>query len=135
MPDWLEALSQRIAALLEPADPRAPIGCHVCRADDVWELTFFVSRTEIFGGEYDGRSVPGRFVLDLAGLLTTLDEVSACWWQPLPQAADDDLGPQVSIEGRYGEHPVWIRITAEQPLAIESGRVANMLGGTIERRW
>jgi hypothetical protein len=135
MVDWIEQFSERIASHVRPADPRMPIGCHYCWADDVWELTLFVSRTEIFGGEFDGRSVPGLFVLDLIGLLLEFDEVCACWWQPFPIDGEDDIGAHISIEGRHGEHRLWVRIPAVQPQPLTAGCVANVLGGTIERQW
>ncbi|MFV0442404.1 MAG: hypothetical protein ACK5Q5_02410 [Planctomycetaceae bacterium] len=134
-PQWLQDLVGEVATCIVPVDPRAPIGCHVCKANDIWEVTLFVSRTEVFGGEFDGERVPGRFCLNVAPLISLLDELDNCWWQPLTVAADDDLGPHLSLEGRYAGHAVWIRITAEQPEDIESGRVANVNSGTIERRW
>lgn len=134
-PDWLRELANELTACIEPVDPRAPIGCHTCHADGLWELTLFVSRTEVFGGEFDGEQIPGRFVLDVRRLMNGLHVVEECWWQPLPAAADDDLGPHFSIIGKHHGESVWVRITAEQPAALESGRVANALNGTIERRW
>jgi hypothetical protein len=135
-PDWLRDLVEELTACLEPVDPRAPLGCHLCHTDEeVWEITLFVSRTEVLGGEYDGEQVPGRFVLDVTALVRVVDDVENCWWQPLPASADDDLGPHLSIVGRHAGHEVWVRITAEQPESIESGRVANVLTGVIERRW
>jgi len=135
IPEWLAELADLVAARIEPADPRAPIGCHFCEVEGVWEVTLFVSRTEIFGGEFDGQAIPGRFIIDLGGLLSVLDELHGCWWQPFSVAADDELGPHVALEGIYAGHEVWIRVPAQQPGSIPSGRVANMLGGTIERRW
>ena len=134
-PDWLEQLAQAISLCIDTSDPRSRIGCHYCCVDNVWEVTLFVSRTEIFGGEFDGCAIPGRFTLDIGGLLHLLEEVHRGWWQPLSAGSDDDLGPHLSLEGISAGHRVWIRITAEQPLALESGRVANMIDGTIERRW
>ncbi len=135
MAEWIKQFSERIAAHVRPADPRTPIGCHYCQVDDIWELTLFVSRTEIFGGEFDGRSVPGLFLLDLMGLLLEFDEVTACGWQPFPMDDQDDVGAHVSMEGRYGEHRLWVRIPAVQPQAIAAGCVANVLGEEIELRW
>ena len=112
-----------------------PLGCHVCEAEEAWEVTLFVSRTEVLGGEFDGEIVPGRFVADVVGILSVLDQVETCWWQPQSAGSDDDLGPHLSIEGRHAGHAVWVRVTSEQPMPIESGRVANVLNGVIERRW
>lgn len=134
-PDWLHQLAEELTACIEPIDRRAPIGCHFCYADDCWEVTLFVSRTEVLGGEYDGEQIPGRFNLDVTRLLTVLEQVDGCWWQPLPVAADDELRSHLSLEGRHAGQCVWVRITAEQPAAIESGRIANVLTGAIERRW
>ena len=134
-PEWLQEFVNKLTAHIEPADRRAPIGCHICQADGTWEITLFVSRTEVFGGEFDGEVVPARFVVDLSGLLTVFDQIDQSWWQPLPAGPDDDLGPHLSLEGVHGGDRVWVRITAEQPAAIPSGRVANVIEGIIERRW
>ena len=134
-PVWLQELADELTACLTPVDPRAPIGCHVCHAEGCWEVTVFVSRTEVLGGQFDGDVMPGRFVLDVARIMGVMDHVEACWWQPLPCAADDELGPHLSLEGQHAGERLWVRITAEQPAALESGRIANVLTGTIERRW
>jgi hypothetical protein len=134
-PDWLRKLADEMTACIEPVDPRTPIGCHVCHVDGLWEVTLFVSRTEVFGGEFDGEQMTGRFVLDVRRLLGIMDEVDECWWQSQPAASDDDLGQHFSIAGRHAGEAVWVRIPAEQPASIESARIANVLNGTIERRW
>ncbi len=134
-PDWLRELMETLTACLEPVDPRAPIGCHHCEVKGIWEVTLFVSRTEILGGEFDGEQIPGRFTLDVAAVLLTLDVVEKCWWQPLPAGGDDEVGPHLSILGRHAGEAVWIRIPSEQPRALESGRVANIHTGLIENRW
>ncbi|MCA9052799.1 MAG: hypothetical protein KDA75_03135 [Planctomycetaceae bacterium] len=134
-PEWLQELVNELTAHIEPADRRAPIGCHVCHADGIWEVTLFVSRTEVFGGEFDGEVVPGRFVMDVAGLFSVIEQLEHAWWQPLPAGPEDDLGPHLSLEGTHHGVRLWVRITAEQPAAIPSGRVANVIEGVIERRW
>jgi hypothetical protein len=134
-PEWLQNLIQRITTCLEPFDDGSPVGCHISLQPEGWEATLFVSRIEILGGEFDGESHPGPFLLDVAGTLRAFDHVERCWWQPFSVAPDDDLGPHLSIEGRQAGEPVWVRIAAEQPAPIESGRVANVKSGRIERRW
>lgn len=134
-PDWLQNLVSDLTAALQSNDQLAPIGCHLCQVEEVWEVTLFVSRTELLGGEFDGEHLPGRFTLDVGRALIALDEIAQCWWQPLAAAPDDEVGPHLSIVGRHAGHEVWVRIAAEQPEPLESGRVANTLTGVIEQRW
>lgn len=134
-PEWLQQLSEELAAHIEPIGHDAPIGCHYCLTEQGWEITLFVSRTEILGGESDGEAFPGRFVFNVAGLLEVLEEVDSCWWQPVHFGDADDLGPHLSITGLYAGELVWVRIPAEQPRALESGLVANVYTGRIESRW
>ena len=134
-PDWLQQLCDELSAYIEPIGRDAPIGCHYWLTEQGWEITLFVSRTEILGGESDGEALPGRFVFDVAGLLNVLDEVDSCWWQPVHFGDEDDLGPHLSLTGVFADEPVWIRIPSEQPKSIESGLIANVYTGRIESRW
>ena len=81
LPAWIETLADLVAANILPIDPLAPVGCHVTRADEAWEITLFVSDTEIVGGAGDGLRRPSRFEFDMMPLLCLFAEIDACTWQ------------------------------------------------------
>ncbi|MEZ6056095.1 MAG: hypothetical protein R3C01_05255 [Planctomycetaceae bacterium] len=134
-PAWLNELVQQVTQRILPIDPQSPIGCHYCQYGDEWEVTVFVSRTEVFGGEFDGEAFSSRFHFDLMGMQSIFTELDAFSWQPLSIGADDDLGPHIAMEGVYAGERVWLRVTSEQPKSIESGRVANVVEMRFEDRW
>lgn len=134
-PAWLTKLVNQVTPRIHPIDPQTPIGCHYGQFGDEWEVTLFVSRTEVFGGEFDGESFASRYHLDLLGLQSVFSEVDAFSWQPLSIGADDDIGAHVALEGTYAGKRVWLRITSEQPASLEAGRIANVVEMRFEDRW
>ena len=60
-PDWLGEFADLATRAFHSQIPIAPVGCHFHRNDEAespqWEVTLFVSSTEIFGGALDGQSV------------------------------------------------------------------------------
>src|SRR5690242_15665273 len=109
-PDWLKSLADAVALKMQAADVLAPIGCHFCRVDDLWEIALFAASTEVVGGEQDGLLRFSRFQVDIravAELFTVVDEVT---WQALPIGGDDELGAHVAVQGWCGEHHVCLRI-------------------------
>ena len=76
-PDWLKTLTDEICRGLHAVDTLPPIGCHVCNADDIWEISLFVSPTEIVGGEHDGERVSSMFLVDTLVILELFDVVES----------------------------------------------------------
>lgn len=134
-PDWLQSLVDEASVLIAPVDVLAPLGCHYCEIDGVWEVTLFVSQTEIMGGPDDGGLRASRFHVDLNRLASIFDEVESTYWQALGLGADDDLGPHVGIEGVYAGHRVWLRIPAIAPRRFPAGRHALVQPETWEELW
>lgn len=134
-PDWLAQLANDITQRIHPVDPLAPIGCHYALIDGCWEVTLFVSSSEVVGGEHDGECFASAFQFDLAGIEDHFDHVFAFGWQPLEFGEGDDVGPHVAVEGIcHGQH-VWLRIAAFPPSSYEAGRIYNVLRSTIDEVW
>ena len=55
--EWLETLTNRVIEHVYPVDVLAPIGCHSFHnpAEGRWEISLFVSKTEVVGGMHDGK--------------------------------------------------------------------------------
>jgi hypothetical protein len=113
-PDWLDEVVREISSMLHTHE-QIPMGCHVFEAADCWEVSLFLMRVEVLGGQRDGQHVTLPFHLDLSGLTQVLDQTESVSWQSSRLGSEDDLGPHVSLTGRTGEHRVWIRILAEAP--------------------
>lgn len=140
-PRWLARCANLATQAFHSADRLAPVGCHFHRherARDLppqWEITLFVSSTEVYGGALDGQLAVSRLMLDLKALIEVFDEVDSFYWQAQTMADDDQLGPHVGVEGQFEGHAVWLRITAESPSPFEPGRVADVCAKEIQDRW
>ncbi len=134
-PEWLHQFADAVAAQLCGVDVLAPIGCHVFRAPEHWEVTLFVSATEVVGGRQDGRQRTSRFFLDVQALSQIFDVVRSVVWQAQGLGAGDDVGPHLAVEGDYCGHPVWLRVPATAPHVFPAGRQAHVHHQTWEEVW
>jgi len=136
-PNWLKSMANQVASLMYDVDVLAPIGCHFFHNAnrDEWEVTLFASSTEIVGGEWDGVLAPSKFCFDILKLGEIFEEVSSLHWQALPVDYDDQLGCHISIEGRYEDHQVWVRVLAESPEEFEPGRRIEAYEFDLREMW
>ena len=135
LPEWLKQLADAVALRILPVDVLAPVGCHYCLVDGTWEIALFAASTQIVGGEKDGRLRMSRFTLDLNAVTSLFTEVTNLTWQAQSFAADDELGPHVSIEGSCGGHSVWLRILSRPPRRFAPGRRAIVYEPAWEETW
>ena len=134
-PEWLQEFADAVALQINPVDLLAPVGCHFCFADETWEIALFVSSTQIVGGKKDGVLRHSRFNVDLQSVLKLFSDVRSISWQALPMAADDELGPHLSIEGSRAGNSVWLRILSRSPKRFEVGRRAVVYDALWEETW
>ncbi len=134
-PAWLQQFADRVSEQIRAVDVLAPLGCHFFESPDQWEITLFVSATEILGGPQDGRRRVSRFFVDVQGVCNTFDHVESVTWQAQGLGAEDDLGPHLSVEGIFRGQAIWLRIPALTPRAFEPGRVADVHQRTWEEIW
>lgn len=138
-PSWLSQLAGLVTQAFHAQSSLAPVGCHFHKNDEAetpqWEVTLFVSSTEIYGGALDGQCAFSRFMVDLRDLMAAFDVVESCYWQAQTMASDDQLGPHVGVEGMFQGHPVWLRITAQPPRDFEPGRMFDQSANELHNRW
>lgn len=134
-PSWLSDMANEVAGQIYGIDVLAPIGCHYHCADGIWEVTLFVARTEIVGGEQDGEVRCSNFRLDLNEVRQVFESIRSLEWQALPAGPDDELGPHISIEGDYRGQPVWVRILSVPPPRFQAGRYAKVYQDLWEETW
>lgn len=138
-PQWLAELTTVALKAFHSHNPLAPVGCHFHSNDQngaaQWEVTLFVSSTEIYGGALDGQCAYSRFMVDLKELVMAFDAVESCYWQAQTMADDDQLGPHVGVEGQFQGRSVWLRITAQPPDQFESGQVFDHHADEVQNSW
>lgn len=125
-PTWLKEFANRACACLHALEEMPPIGCHVAVEEATWEVSLFVSSTEIVGGRHDGERLACLFVVDLAALFQLFDMVESASWQPHPFNEQDELRNHVSVEGYVEGHHVGLRILADLPDRFAPGRYLNL---------
>ena len=138
-PRWIQRLGHRISQAFHASGLLAPIGCHFHQNDGLdgsqWEVTLFVSSTELFGGSNDGQIAVSRFMLDLKAVLSAFDVVDSLYWQTHVVAEDDQLGAHIGVEGEFEGNAVWLRITAEPPAQFQPGCSVDLNANITKDCW
>ncbi len=136
-PAWLRWLANDAARGILSDAFQAPIGCHFFHdADrDEWEVTIFVSSTEVVGGPKDGTVLPSQIQLDIVQVMQIFDDVPQIYWQSDAVGPDDELGQHVSFEGSARGHLVWLRILQRPPQWAGPGRLLHAHTGSLENLW
>ena len=136
-PAWLRwFVSDAIRGIVE-RQLTAPIGCHFFhdQESDIWEISLFVSRTEVCGGRADGKQVPSGLQVDIRAVCSAFDFPPAAHWQAEKISHEDELGSHLSFEGNARGYCVWLRILQNSPDWTSPGRLINAQTGSIEDVW
>jgi hypothetical protein len=136
-PAWLRWFVNDAVRGIVDRHVTAPIGCHFFHDSeaDVWEVSLFVSRTEVCGGPADGKQVPSGLQIDISAVCSAFDTSPAIYWQAEKIAEDDELGNHLSFEGMARGFSVWLRILQNPPDWIGPGRLVHAQNGSIEDVW
>ena len=115
----------------------APVGCHYFRdtVEQVWEISLFLSSTEVYGGALDGKHVPGGLQIDVMQVAEAFDHAPVVNWQSEKFASDDELGNHLSFEGVARGIKVWLRILQSAPVWAGPGRLVFAENGKVEDIW
>ena len=137
LPVWLRWFANDAAQAILDTAAHAPIGCHYYFGEDrnEWEVTVFVSATEVVGGARDGTVVPCKIQLNINHAIQLFDELPKIYWQAGAMLEDEDTGQHVSLEGKVRGYRVWLRILAEAPEQAGPGRLLYALTGELEDVW
>ncbi|MAG94505.1 MAG: hypothetical protein CMJ48_12255 [Planctomycetaceae bacterium] len=136
-PAWLKQLADLVAAEMRGIDFLSPLACHHYFDEErgEWEIAIFASRTEVVGGDLDGRRKSSRFSIDLMQVFTIFRDITRYDWQALPAGEDDEIGAHISILGSFQGHAVHVRILAQAPERFETGRLAKTYELRFEDAW
>jgi hypothetical protein len=136
-PAWLRWFANEAAQAILNTVVHAPIGCHYHYSDELseWEVTVFISDTEVVGGQRDGTIVPYRMQVDLPQVLGLFDQMPKVYWLAGMDDKEDDLNQHMSLEGQVRKHHVWLRILAQAPQQAGPGRLLHASTGELEDIW
>ncbi len=136
-PSWLRwFVSDASKGILDQASI-APLGCHFYHDAklNTWEISIFVSRTEVVGGPGDGRMIGSGLLVDVGAVIAAFDQLPSLHWQSEAVCDDDQLGNHISLEGIARGHQVWLRILHEAPAEFSPGRLLHASHGFLEDLW
>lgn len=136
-PAWLRRFTDEASQAILDTEVHAPIGCHYHYVEELseWEITVFVSDTEVVGGRRDGTIVPYQIQVDLPQVLRLFDQMPKVYWLSGVDREDDDLNQHVSMEGQVKGHQIWLRILAQAPQQAGPGRLLHAFTGKLEDLW
>lgn len=136
-PAWLRWFVNDAVRGIVDRQVTAPVGCHFYHDgdSDVWEISLFVSRTEVCGGSADGKQVPSGLQIDIPAVCNAFDSPPATYWQSEKIADDDELGNHLSFEGIARGFSVWLRMMQHPPEWTGPGRLIHAESGEIEDVW
>ena len=120
---------------MAPIDLPAPIGCHFCEVDGVWEISIFAANTEVVGGRRDGRCFHSKFTMELLPILWLFDDGQNVTWQNAPVNRSDELGAHLSLDADYRGHAVRLHVLAQAPRRFEAGRQLLVHENAIVESW
>ncbi|MBC7965855.1 MAG: hypothetical protein H7Z17_08010 [Fuerstia sp.] len=136
-PAWLRwFVNDAVRGILD-REAAAPVGCHFFHDldADVWEVSLFLSRTEVYGGAADGKQVPGGLQIDVAAVAKAFDFAPAVYWQAEKFSSEDELGNHLSFEGVARGVHVWLRILQSAPDWAGPGRLVHAESGRVDDIW
>ena len=113
--DWLDSLVELAASCMEAHSGLGTVGYRSTEEADLTEVLVYPTPVELVGGEEDGALVVSGFTLDIQTLTSAFEQVIAIYWYSRSLGLYDFPGANVSIEGRYQGHSVWMQILADPP--------------------
>ena len=136
-PAWLRWFVNDAVRGIMDRHAAAPVGCHFFHDQDadVWEVSLFQSRTEVYGGAADGKYIPGGLQIDVSAVSAAFDLAPAVYWQSESISSDDQLGNHLSFDGVARGVQVWLRILQSAPEWAGPGRLVHAERGTVEDIW
>jgi len=136
-PAWLRWFVNDAAHGIIDRQAAAPVGCHFFHDldEDVWEVSLFLSRTEVYGGPADGKHVPGGLQIDVAAVSKAFDFAPDVYWQSEKFSSDDELGNHLSFQGVARSAQVWLRILQSAPEWAGPGRLVHAESGRVDDIW
>ena len=114
---WLTRLVSEVSKFMLCLDGNAPVQCHLYHNEDdrdEWEITVF-GEPNRFGGRLAKHSIDRCFSVDVLGVVMLFEDVESCQWQTSNIDASDELGPHLSVCGRFEGHQVWLRVLSRAP--------------------
>jgi len=120
-PSWMETLIDVVLGCLEVHTLMGPLGFRFEEENGLWAITAYPTPVELSGGAVDGMVVSPGFSLELEPLFAAFEEISDMRWSVYRYGLHDSDGPELSIEGVYEGHEVYLRVLAEAPEDEEPG--------------
>lgn len=120
-PVCMESLIDIVANSMEPHNELGRLGYRWGNEDGFWEISVYPTPAELVGGAEDGAVVFPGFSLDVQELSTAFEELVDVHWRAQLFGPHDQEGQNLSLEGVYDGHDVWLLVLSEAPDDEEPG--------------
>ncbi len=120
-PQWLTSLVDTVGNCMEVRCASGLLAFRWRMENDFWEIAVYSTPGEVVGGADDGAIIVPGFSLNVQELMSAFEVVASLHWRSHSFGPHDNLGPNVSIEGVYQGHEVWLKVLAEAPEDEEPG--------------
>ncbi len=120
-PGWMESLVDIVLGCMDPHNTLGPLGYRWRNEDDFWEIWVYPTPAELVGGAADGTVVNPGFSLDVQQLLAVFEKLADVSWLAQPLGPHDQDGPNLSFDGVYDGHEVWLTVLSRAPDDEEPG--------------
>jgi len=120
-PAWLGSLVDEIGNCVEAHAAMGPLGYRWSEESGAWDVIVYPTPVLLRGGEADGMIVSPGFSLDVNGLLSRFDQVADVRWSVYGHRLSPSGGQEITIEGVYAGHELFLQLLAEPPEDEEPG--------------
>lgn len=127
VPAWLNNLVGEVAECMEAHNEMGPFGFRYGQDLEMTDVIVYPTPVELIGGENDGIIVLPGFSLDIQELISIFEEIVDVEWCSQNLGLSEG-GGNISIEGIYEGHSVWLQIHAEAPADEEPGMKLDVSG-------
>ena len=124
---WLHRLLHAVAECMVALSPVGPLGYRYGGDEGVWEIDIYPTPVELIGGARDGEVLDAGFSIDIEQLRGSFERIDAVMWESMGHPGG--AGPNVTIEGRYEGHEVFIQVLAYAPVDEEPGMKIDTTDG------
>lgn len=127
-PEWLQNFIADLAELFEPTEDVARAGFECEASEEGWRVGLFLSRVEIVGGRYDGKTELCQFSYNLQELRRRFEKVDEFRMTALPKDDRESAISFVEIRGQVEKTDIQLKIYSTPPQSAGIGLRRHLNG-------
>lgn len=114
-PEWLQTWISDLAELFDPTEDVARAGFECEATEEGWHVGLFLSRVEIVGGRFDGKTELCQFSYNLQELRQRFNDIKEFYLTALPKDDREEAISFVEILGEVEKTTIRLKIYSTPP--------------------